>query len=298
MAADVLLGAFCALACAALSSLSGLLKFKGARLAPPVCARRPLRTAVALIRQPWFAAGFALAFCAWGLHVAALSLAPLSLVQVALASGMVMLAAFGQRWFGVGVGARRWAGLCALALALALLAVSEPAVQGPHSRFSPAALIAFESTLFALGGCLLFSPRLRPSSSQLHGIWLGGSAGLLFAVSDTAVKALSGISLAHGPLALLASPWLAVALLASVCSFYASASSLQRGEALSVLAITGVAMNLGGIVAGLIVFADPFPASALGILCQGVGYLLLLVASLLLPAPIARLADAATGQRL
>jgi hypothetical protein len=295
MATGVLLGGCCAFACAALSSLSGLLKFKGARGAPTVRARHPLQTARQLFAQPAFAGGFAVAFLAWALHVAALSLAPLSIVQVALASGMVMLAAFGERWFGVKVGGRRWGGLFALALALALLGISEPAIHGPHSRFSPPALIAFESCLFAVGGSLLLRPRLRPSHRQLHGIWLGGAAGILFSVSDTAIKALSGISLAHGPLALLASPWLAVAAAASVCAFYASAASLQQGEAIPVLAISGVALNVGGIVSGLLVFGDPLPGSALGILCQGCGYLLLVVASLLLPAPAGVAADAAVG---
>src|SRR5579875_3748915 len=130
MTAGLVLGGGMAVACAALSSLSGLLKYRGARQAPAVRACRPLRTARLLLRQRPFAIGMALAFVAWGLHVAALSLAPLSLVQVALASGMVLLAAFGERWFGLDVGGRRWAGLLLLAFALALLAVGEPAVRG------------------------------------------------------------------------------------------------------------------------------------------------------------------------
>ena len=76
-------------------------------------------------------------------------------------------------------------------------------------------------------------------------------------MSDTAIKALTGITGAHGLLGLLLSPWLAVAILASIVAFYASARGLQDGEAVPVIAVTGTAANIAGIAGGIIVFGDP-----------------------------------------
>jgi hypothetical protein len=47
-------------------------------LAPPIVVRHPLRSAVGLFSSRWFMVGWIVAIVAWGLHVGALSLAPLS----------------------------------------------------------------------------------------------------------------------------------------------------------------------------------------------------------------------------
>ena len=48
-----------------------------------------------------------------------------------------------------------------------------------------------------------------------------------------------------------------MAIVASVAAFYASAKGLQDGEAVPVIAITGTAANVAGIVGGIVVFGDP-----------------------------------------
>jgi hypothetical protein len=105
-------------------------------------------------------------------------------------------------------------------------------------------------------------------------------------VSDTSIKALTGIVGAHGVLAVILSPWLAVALAASIVAFYASARGLQDGEAVPVIAITGTAANIAGIAGGIVVFGDPMPGSAVGIVFQGLAFVLVIVAAALMPAPM------------
>jgi hypothetical protein len=122
--------------------------------------------------------------------------------------------------------------------------------------------------------------------AEHHGVMLGAAAGILFGVSDTAIKALTGIVGSHGPLALLASPWLVVALAASVLAFYSSARGLQDGDAVPVIAVTGTAANIAGIAGGLLVFGDPLPGRALGIVLQSLAFVLVVVASALMPAPV------------
>jgi hypothetical protein len=61
--------------------------------------RHPLRSAIDLFHSRWFAVGWIVAIFAWGLHVAALALAPLSIVQAVLSGGLVFLAVFAERYF-------------------------------------------------------------------------------------------------------------------------------------------------------------------------------------------------------
>jgi hypothetical protein len=195
--------------------------------------------------------------------------------------------------FGFEVGKRQWLGLILTASGLVLLGVTLPSMHGAHSHFSDPAMISFEAGLFGLGGLLIMGPRMG-GPVEHHGVMLGAAAGILFGVSDTAIKALTGITGAHGMLALLLSPWLAVAVAASVVAFYASAKGLQDGDAVPVIAVTGTAANIAGIAGGIVVFGDPMAASPLGVVIEAFAFVLVLVASAMMPAPVRA---ARAGQR-
>ncbi|MGA2321494.1 MAG: hypothetical protein ABSG95_12250 [Solirubrobacteraceae bacterium] len=279
------LGILLALACAFVANLGFFFKYRGANAVSKVQPLHPLRSARALYSSKWFALGMIIATASWGLHVAALSLAPMSVIQVSLAAGVVFIAVMADRLFGFQVGRRQWIGLMLTAAGLVLLGLTLPAMHGSHSRFSDVAMIPFEAGLFGLGGLLLMGPRMGGPAHH-HGIMLGAAAGILFGVSDTAIKALTGITGAHGLMGLLLSPWLAVAVLASIVAFYASARGLQDGEAVPVIAVTGTAANIAGIAGGIVVFGDPMAASTLGVVLQGLAFVLVVVASAMMPAPV------------
>src|SRR3712207_5831783 len=112
--------------------------------------RHPVASAAALFRSKWFAIGMAVAIGAWVFHVAALALAPLSLVQAVISGGLVFLTVLAERYFGFTVGRRQWAGVGLTALGLVLLAATLPSGEGTHSNYSLAGMIAFESALLAL----------------------------------------------------------------------------------------------------------------------------------------------------
>jgi drug/metabolite transporter (DMT)-like permease len=279
------LGIFLALACAFVANLGFFYKYRGANSVARVDVRHPLRSGRALFSSKWFTIGMIVATGSWALHVAALALAPMSVVQVALAAGVVLIAVMADRMFGFKVGRRQWLGLWLTAAGLVMLGLTLPAMHGAHSHFSDPAMISFEAGLFGLGGLLIMGPRMG-GPVEHHGMMLGAASGILFGVSDTAIKALTGIVGAHGPLGLMLSPWLAVAVLASILAFYASARGLQDGDAVPVIAVTGTAANIAGVAGGLIVFGDPMPASAVGIVLQSLAFVLVLVAAALMPAPV------------
>jgi len=279
------IGILLALACAFVANLGFFYKYRGANAVAKVSMRHPLRSARALYSSPWFTLGMAIAVGSWGLHVAALAVAPMSVVQVALAAGVVLIAVMAERMFGFEVGPRQLLGLIMTAVGLATLGVTLPAMHGAHSQFSQAAMISFEAGLFGIGGLLIMGPRMG-GPTEHHGVMLGAAAGILFGVSDTAIKALTGITAAHGLLALALSPWLLVAVAASIVAFYASARGLQDGEAVPVIAVTGTAANIAGIAGGIVVFGDPMAAGPLGVTLQALAFVLVVVACALMPAPL------------
>ncbi|MBI5106990.1 MAG: hypothetical protein HZB46_18750 [Solirubrobacterales bacterium] len=284
------IGILLALLCAFVSNLGFFFKHRGASEAPKVDIRHPLRSGRALFASKWFALGMLVAASAWVFHVAALAVAPMSVVQVVLASGVVLIGVMADRLFGFEVGNRQWWGLALTALGLITLAVTFPGTSGAHSSFSVHAMIAFEGALFGIGGLLIMGPRVG-APAEHHGVMLGAAAGVLFGVSDVAIKALTG--LAHtGVLGILLSPWMAITLIASVVAFYASARGLQDGDAVPVIAITGTAANISCIAGGILVFGDPLPGTTVGIVVQAVSFLLVIVASALTPVPRASTAPA------
>jgi hypothetical protein len=119
-----------------------------------------------------------------------------------------------------------------------------------------------------------------------HGVMLGAAAGILFGVSDVGIKAITGLVGAEGVVPAFVSPWFAVAVIASVAAFYASAKGLQDGDAVPVIAVTGTAANISCIAGGILVFGDPIPGDALGIVVQAAAFVMVIVASALTPAPV------------
>jgi drug/metabolite transporter (DMT)-like permease len=277
------LGILLSLVCAFATNVGFLLKHRGACAAPDVSLRHPISSAIGLFRSKWFAIGLLVAIVAWVFHVAALALAPLSLVQAVISGGLVFLTVIAERYFGCNVGIRQWAGVGLTALGLVLLAVTLPGGGGAHSSYSLAGMIAFESALLALGTFLVLSPKL--GSHEHHGVMLGTAAGILFGVSDVAIKALTG-SVGTDGLTGVLSPWLITCIAASVIAFFASARGLQKGEAVPVITLTSAAANVTAISGGILVFGDPMPNDLLGIVIQSFAFVLVIVAAALTPAPV------------
>jgi drug/metabolite transporter (DMT)-like permease len=276
------LGILLALGCAIATQLGFLYKHRGANEAPCVDVRHPLACGKSLFMSKWFAIGMGIACGAWLLHVVALALAPMSVVQAVLSTGVVMLAVLAERIFGFDVGPRQWAGVAMTATGLLLLIVTLPAANGAHSAYSLAGMISFEAGMLAIGFLLISGPHLGAPDHH-HGVMLGAAAGTLFGVSDVAIKALTGLG---GVADVLISPWLAIALIASVVAFYASARGMQDGDAVPVIAATSTAANVSCILGGIVVFGDPMPSDTLGIVLQGFAFALVILAALVTPPPV------------
>ena len=223
----MIVGLALALACAVATSVAFLFKHRGAVLAPPVRVRHPLRSAVDLFRSKWFAVGWVVAVGAWVLHVGALALAPLSIVQAVLSGGLVFLAVFAERFFGFRLGRRQWAGVIVTAAGLAVIGVTSGPDDSDPPGYAPAALIVVECGVLLVSAAVAAMATHRRIPPATEGLLLGAAAGALFGVSDIAIKYLAD-AVENGALEVI-SPWTGAAVIASVGAFYASARGTAAG---------------------------------------------------------------------
>lgn len=275
MIAGLLLAVGCALA----GSVGVLLKQRGAVEAPTVLARHPLRSAINLFGSKWWTVGWLVALGAWLLHVGALLLAPLSIVQAVISGGLVFVAILAERFFAFQLGRRQWAGLLVTAVALAVLGLT--AAPATHDRASAAALIAVESTVMLLSGVVICASLRLERLRLREGILLASAAGALFGTSDIAIKHLAHPALSH--LMLLVNPWTLSALIAMVVAFYASARSLQLGPAIAVITFTSLTANIVALLGGILVFHDPIGHTPPQIAARIAAFCLVILGAALLP---------------
>jgi drug/metabolite transporter (DMT)-like permease len=270
-----------AVAVALMTNLASLLKHRGCQQAQPVQIGRPLASLRSLAASQWFATGWGLAALAWLTHVAALSLAPISLVQAVLAGGAVTLAVLSQRLFGERVARRQWLALALGGGGLALLAATLPHFHGAHSGFSAAAIVSFEGGLVLLAAGVALGHR-SSRLAERRGVLLAILAGLLFALAGIAIKALTG---GAGDWPLITS-LLGLTVACGALAQYTAVAALQSGGAIETIGLMGIVANATQILGGILVFGDPLSPTPLGITLQVTALAMVCLSALLLPSSI------------
>jgi hypothetical protein len=181
------------------------------------------------------------------------------------------------------VSRREWIGVALAALGLAFLAATLGDTAGEaHSDYTDERLVPF---LVVVTGAALLVAWRAPGSAR-EGIMFGVAAGLFWAASDTAIKALSDGLGEEGVLEILFTPLAALIALASLAGLIVSARSLQVGKAVPVIALTSVAANTLTIAAGPIVFEEPLPEDPVGLALRMAAFVLVIAAAALTPAPL------------
>ena len=132
----------------------------------------------------------------------------------------------------------------------------------PTPPTSPLTLCGLRRTAVIVGGV---ATAVLGSSGRRAGVLFAASAGMLWAASDTTIKALSDALGEEGWAAIVFSPMALLILLLSLGGLLVSARSLQIGPVVPVIAVTSVAANALTIAAGPIVFAEPLPDDTLAL---------------------------------
>src|SRR5204862_209017 len=118
--------------------------------------------------------------------------------------------------------------LAAASLILLCVGLGNP---GVHGAVDTAAMTSF---LVAAGLAAGLLARARPSW-RAHALGLAG--GVLYGAADVAIKALTGEAHAGGAAAVLTSPWLPAAAIATMGAFFAFQRGLQSGRAVPVISL-------------------------------------------------------------
>jgi hypothetical protein len=204
---------------------------------PRLALRRPLASLRLLFGEARWLTGFLVGIVGWGLYVAALALAPLSLVQAVSAGGIGLLALLVSR--ATPLSQRDWLGVAVSVAGLALLAASLGAssAHSSHGSWEAVAAWVLLSLLAAGLGALSQS-----------GPGLGFAAGILYAAGDVATKAAipAGSRLVFVP----------VLLACHALAFTALQLGFQRSGALATAGVATLLTNALPIAAGTTLFAE------------------------------------------
>jgi hypothetical protein len=246
------LGLLLALGSAAALNWSYLVQHGAAAALPPLSLRRPFRSLASLFRSPRWLVGFLTGIGGWVLYVAALALAPLSLVQAAAAGGIGLLALLVSRG-GVVLRPAERAGVLVALAGLLLLALSLAGAKTPTGDGSVVAVAVW----MAVSGAVAVLAALTEGRVLVPGAGLGIAAGVLYAAGDVGTKAAVG-----GGSRL----WFVPALLA--CHGFAFAAiqlGFQRGGALATAGVATLFTNALPIAAGILLFGESMPGGLLGV---------------------------------
>jgi drug/metabolite transporter (DMT)-like permease len=244
--APIWVGLTVAFASALVTNTAYSLEHDAVAALPPLSASHPVRSVRLLLGNRRWLTAFGAETAGWLLYVAALRLAPLSLVQAVSASGVAVLAFATARGHPSRL-ARREQGAVVLAVAgLALLAVS--LVDTAESDQRPAALgIIIWLAACAGGAALLIGTPTRFARAAS----LGLAAGLLFADGDISAKLVG-----YGG-------WWLLALVTLIVGYAVGTSVLQwayqRGDALTAAGLATMATNAVPIAAGFVLFGETLP---------------------------------------
>jgi hypothetical protein len=260
-----------------------LLQHHGASEAPAVSVLRPFATLASLLRRRVWLAGIALGTAGWAMHIAALTRAPLSLVQAFVAGGLALLAPIAKGWFGHELKRSESTAVVVMAAGLALLAVGVHAVHDPARVPEPPLLLFLAAC--ALGAGLLAVRRAAAG--------LALAAGVLYGAADTAIKALTLVESRSGLAAALRSPWLIAAVLATAGAFFAFQRALQLGRPVTSIALMTAATYGVSIAAGLGILNEPLGSGAMAVV-HAASFAAVVVAAWVL-APIQARLTASTG---
>jgi hypothetical protein len=219
---------------------------------PPLSLRAPLRSLRSLFTSLSWLAGFVVGLAGWAFYVAALALAPLSLVQATSAGGIGILAALVHRR-GVQVSRSHWGAVGVAVGGLALLGVSLSGGADAAAHASPAPVLV---ALLACGAVAAVAVLRGPLVSRAAA--LGIAAGVLYGTGDIATKA-----------ATFGGGWLVlvpVVLAAHGGAFVALQFGFQRGGALPTAGTATLLTNALPILAGITLFHERVPGGVFGAL--------------------------------
>jgi hypothetical protein len=249
------LGVACACLASVLFDLGAALQALEARQVPAHLSLRPSLLSRLVARPRWVFATL-VAWSGWPLHVAALLLAPLTVVQPALASGLLLLLVLGDRMLDERVGWREVGAVVAIVVGVGAMAWAAPAHTTSHAgvdRLAP---------VLGVIGLLAVAPYLVRREAAAASALLPLSAGCAFAWTGISSKVLADqLSSSHW-LAVL--PWAAATGVLALFGLLSEMSALQRRPATRVVPVVFVVQITLPVVLAPLITGESWSSTPLG----------------------------------
>jgi hypothetical protein len=253
---ELVLGIAAAAGASTLYSLGIALQAMDAKQAP---REEHLRLALArrLVRRARWLAGTGLSILGFPLQVVALMLAPLVVVQPALAAGLLVLLIAGQRMLGEHAGKYEYSSVLAITVGVVGAGLTAP----PRSTTHTSHQLTITLVLVGLGAASLLPYLMRALRHSPPIVTMIG-AGLAFAWSGVATK-LASDDLAQGHL-VAAAAWGLSTAAASGVGVLSEMSALQSRPAIQVAPVVFVTQTVVPIVLAPLLLGESFSATPLG----------------------------------
>jgi hypothetical protein len=253
MSSEVLAGLVLAFVSAVVINLAYLREHDAVSGLPPLSMRHPAHSVRLLLGDRKWLVGFGMETAGFMLYVAALALAPLSLVQSIAAGGIGVLAYASARMAGRRLTRAETAGVLLSVLGLAALAVSLVGGHAKQGGGDIGPILLWLGVTSFLGIVCVAVGRRRWGAAVANGI----AGGLFFSIGDISTK-------------LATQGGARVAFAVPLLLGYAAGTGLlqlgyQAGGALTVAGLATLVTNALPIAAGTVVLDEPLPHGALGI---------------------------------
>lgn len=245
---DLVLGIVAAVGASTLYSLGITIQALDAREAP---AHEHLRVALVwrLARRARWLVGTGLSVLGWPLQVAALLLAPLVVVQPALASGLLVLLFLAQRILGEHAGRNEHLAMCGIVLGVVGIALTAPPRTDGHSSQH----LTITLVLAVLAAISLAPYVLRSLLRASAAVTMVG-AGLAYAWSGVATKlAADDLALGHPAVAIA---WGLSTIAASAVGLLSEMSALQERPAIQVAPVVFVTQTIVPVALAPLLFGE------------------------------------------
>jgi len=237
---------------AVLINVAYLREHKAAVGLPALSMRRPLQSARLLLGDRSWLLGFAMESGGFLLYVAAVALAPLSLVQSIAAGGIGVLAFASARLARRPLAPVEVAGVLLSVLGLVALSVSLVGGKTKEGGGEIGPILLWLGITAAVAIALVIAGRRRWGAAVASGI----AGGLFFSIGDIATKLTTEGGARSGFVVLLLLGYAAGTALLQI--------GYQAGAALTVAGLATLATNALPIAAATVVLDEPLPSGALG----------------------------------
>jgi len=252
LSGELLAGLVLAFASAVVINLAYLREHAAASNMPALSVRHPLHSAGLLLGDRKWLLAFAMESCGFLLYVAALALAPLSLVQSIAAGGIGVLAFASARMAKRRLTRVELAGVLLSVLGLAALAVSLVGGKAEEGGGELGPILLWLGVTAAIAVALVVVGRRHWGAAVANGI----AGGLFFSIGDISTKLTTqGGARAVFVVLLLIGYGAGTALLQI---------GYQAGAALTVAGLATLVTNALPIAAGTVVLDEPLPGGARG----------------------------------